>query len=76
MIAIPFFFFFFIHFSIYIEIFQYCLYLLWTIGAHSVQEASQRPFSFPGPGSEPTQWQSQQVVSRDSNFCVTLVYTI
>ena len=33
-----------IHFSIYTEIFQCCLYLLWTIGAHSVQGSSQCPF--------------------------------
>ena len=39
-----FFFLLFIHFSIYIEIFQCCLYLLWTIGAHSVQGSSQCPF--------------------------------
>ena len=34
----------FIYFIIYIEIFQCCLYLLWTIGAHSVQGSSQCPF--------------------------------
>ena len=39
--------FFLIHFSIYIEIFQCCLYLLWTIGAHSVQGSTQCPFFVP-----------------------------
>ena len=52
----------FINFSIYIEIFQCCLYLLATIGAHAVQGSFQCPFFVAAAGTRTRQWQCQHGV--------------